>query len=145
MTIIPVSLWYHSFESKDWTINGYTEVQKITNVEEYWTTFNNVELSIGMFYTMNTKYIPLWDDPKNVNGGAFTNKVDMNRGFEIYKYLSALLFNGKLPSGTVGVSISPKIKNSVVRIWVLSNNKEGFVKSDLFDIADYGFKSNKEA
>jgi len=102
-------------------------------------------LSIGMFYTMNTKYIPLWDDPKNVNGGAFTNKVDMNRGFEIYKYLSALLFNGKLPSGTVGVSISPKIKNSVVRIWVLSNNKEGFVKSDLFDIADYGFKSNKEA
>jgi len=141
-----VSLWYHSFDSQDWTIKGYTEIQKITNVEEYWTTFNNIELSIGMFYTMLENYIPLWDDPKNISGGAFTNKVNMNKGFEIFKHLSALLFIGKLPVGVVGVSVSPKIKNSVVRIWVLSNNKEGFITAgDLFNIDDYGFKNNKEA
>ena len=141
----PVSLWYHSFESQDWTIKGYTEIQKISSTEEYWTTFNNVELSIGMFYTMRDNYVPLWDDPKNISGGAFTYKVDMNRGFEIFKFLSAQLFNGKLPSKVVGVSVSPKIKNSVVRIWVSSNDKDGFIISDLFNIADYGFKSNKEA
>src|SRR5258706_6709410 len=72
------NLFSHEKEeiNNNWTLDGYEKLGIFTTVEEFWKIYNNIDITNGMFYLMRQNYPPIWDDPKNINGGAWTFRVD---------------------------------------------------------------------
>ena len=128
------NLWFHDSNSSDWTINGYKLIQFIENndIEAFWTTFNNVNLSLGMFFFMKDDNLPMWEDKI---GGSYSCKLLINDAIDTYIYICGLLFLNELSNSDniIGISISIKIKYSIIKIW--TNKKESNFKTFLkFDI-----------
>ena len=115
-------LWFHNLQSKDWTINGYEKVGEIKTIEDFWVLYNNVDFTIGMYFIMRSKYIPIWDDPCNINSSSFTNRYTINDSHYHFTMMSALLIGENLNPLITGLSVSPKTKNAVIRIWISDNN-----------------------
>ena len=131
------NLWFHDFQSNDWTINGYEFIMKITNIENFWYTFNNINLNNGMYYFIEDGYLPLFEHPKICDGYGYTNRIPINDGNNYFIHLSVLLFNNLFNnSDIVCVSFSPKVKFSVVRLWTLNEINE-CISTKLFNIKDF--------
>ena len=110
-------LWFHDLQSTDWTINGYEKIGEIKSIEDFWTLYNNLDFTIGMYFLMRSKYIPIWDDPSNINGSSFTNRYVINDSQYHFTMISALLIGENMNPVVTGISVSPKTKNAIVRIW----------------------------
>lgn len=125
-------LWFHSTNSNDWTINGYEQLLTIETVEDFWILINNVsDFSNGMYYLMRKGYPPLWDDAKNIHGGAWTFKVEKRQLNPFWEELSCYCLGETIceqSNNIVGLSISPKIRFATVRLWTSNTNQ----KADAF-------------
>lgn len=72
----------------------------ITNIKEFWEIFNNFPVpalsmkdSIHLFHK-GVK--PLWEDPRNAKGGAWTFRVSKDKAPEFWKYVCMLAIGDKL-------------------------------------------------
>ena len=114
-------LWYHDMKNPDWTVKGYEQLFEFNTVEDFWILYNNItDLTNGMYYLMRKDVPPIWDDPKNINGGAWTFKVDKRDLNKVWEDLSCYCVGEticKRPETIVGLSISPKIRYATVRVW----------------------------
>ena len=69
---------------------------------------------------------PMWEDPKNKNGGCFSYKVSNKNVYEVWRDLTYVLIGGTISSNSsfvnsvTGITISPKKNFCIVKIW-LSN------------------------
>ena len=114
------TLWFHDLQSNDWTINGYSIVQKIRSIEDFWIVMNNINLNIGMYYLMRGDYKPMWDDPNNINGSNYTYKCLLNDTSKHFYNFAVMMLGETLystPNTFVGISTSPKSKNNIIRLW----------------------------
>ena len=120
-------LWFHDMKNPDWTLNGYQQLFTFNTVEDFWRLYNNVtDLTNGMYYLMRKDIPPIWDDPKNINGGAWTFKVDKRDLNKVWEDLSCYCVGETIcehPETIVGVSISPKIRNATVRVWTTNTDQ----------------------
>lgn len=144
-------MWYHSFDSDDWSENGFQMVQRINTNEDLWITINaiknTVKFTLGMYYLMKADNMPLWDSPKNINGGGYTYKLNINDATDNYIYMLILFFNNLLTlknnDSIIGISVSPKIKYSIIRIWTLHKiDSLSFNRTKLFCIENFGYTPN---
>ena len=116
-------VWYH--HTKDiWTIEGYKNIFNINNGLDFWKLYNNWNCVGGVtakhFFLMKNDIMPIWEDPRNTNGGCWSFKVADNMAADLWEDLSILLVTDELVEGceVVGLSISVKKNNtSVVKIW----------------------------
>ena len=126
-------LYYHAIDSEDWTENGYEPIIEIETVEDFWFTFNKIrDFSTGMFFLMRKGNLPIWE---SYNGEVHYVKYRSNKKFYFQQWLHLCKAAvGETitddPSKIIGVSISPKMKNIIIRIWIKSDKAPIFL-SDL--------------
>lgn len=121
------TLWYHDPDDKKWSIESYKKVGYITTLEEFLTYYDSIHSFIsGMFFLMKNDIPPIWEDSMNINGGILTYKLLKNVSDKIWYELSMMLIGGSLSkdySNINGISISPKINNCIIKIWIKDSSK----------------------
>ena len=118
-------LWFHDTKGNDWTINGYEKLFEFDTVEDFWILYNSLvrnksDITSGMYYLMRHGYPPIWDDPKNVNGGGWTFKIDKRNVPQFWEDISCFCIGESIcddSENVVGLSVSPKIRFATVRVW----------------------------
>ena len=122
------NLWYHH-EKDNWDLSGFKKIYTIENVEQFWTLFNNWNSLGGInykhFFIMKNNITPIWEDPKNINGGCWSFKVNYQTASELWENLSTYLVTEKISNQEiVGISICLKKNNNIViKIWNTDSNK----------------------
>ncbi len=113
--------WVHQ-GNNDWTINGYKKVFEFNTIEKYWALFNNITKLDQMFFIMRKGVDPIWESPKNRNGGVLTFTVpDMYVKKEFDRLSAALIGETLVLTDEVkdinGISFSPKRGVGLFKIW----------------------------
>ena len=122
-------LWAHLPHETDWSANSYKQIYKFTTIEETIAIIESLPETLVkncMLFIMKDGISPMWEDPKNRNGGCFSYKVSNKNVCEVWRDLSYLLVGNTISSnmqfvnGVTGVTISPKKNFCIIKIW-LSN------------------------
>lgn len=121
-------LYYHLPQNKSWELASYINVfdcidtiEKLIAVNEYIP--QNV-VKYCMLFVMRKGVTPMWEDPKNREGGCFSYKVTNNTVYDVWKELVYLLCTSKLTknsndmSKVNGITISPKRNFCIIKIWL---------------------------
>lgn len=126
-------LWYHDPNDLNWEIKSYKKVSTISSVEEFWNTYEFIENNIienSMFFFMREGINPLWEDPKNIQGGCWSFKIQKGNIKKYWTELSIFLLGENITKKENiinGISISPKKTFCIIKIW--NNNKKDNDKS----------------
>jgi len=134
------TLWYHDPDDKRWALDSYKQLASLTTLEEFLTYYESIgSITTGMFFLMKGNIPPIWEDPSNVKGGILTYKLLKNSSDKIWTDLSMLLVGGTIADDYTyinGISISPKINNCIIKIWIKEANKMNSIvfnkESDFF-------------
>ena len=119
-------LWAHLPHDTNWSINSYIQVSTIHSIEEMVELIQSLKESLVkncMLFLMKEGIKPMWEDPKNVNGGCFSmkinNKVVNNTWKNIcYTTLGNSISNDSDFLKTInGITISPKKTFCIIKIW----------------------------
>jgi len=122
----PWVLWYHSSDNNDWSIDGYQQIIEIGTVEEFWLTFNKIrDFTIGMFFLMRKDHLPIWESyqrPVHFLKYRSNKRQFYQQWLNLCKALIGETLLAKSDSTSdvsevVGVSLSPKFKNLIIKIW----------------------------
>ena len=142
-------LYHHLPSNKDWTLSGYEIIMKdIDFIEKVIALNEHIPedvIKYSMWFLMRQGVTPLWEDPKNANGGNFSYKVVNKNVFEVWKQMFYLLCGGNLCTDIKynvhlnGITISPKKNFCIVKIW-LANCKfqNAAVINEVVGIAPHG-------
>ena len=77
-----------------------------------------------MLFLMRKDINPIWEDPKNRNGGCFSYKISNKNVYNVWKDLSYILSgetisnDPKFASQVTGITISPKKAFCIIKIWM---------------------------
>ena len=119
------SLWFHKINDKSWTLDSYKKIADIDSIEKYKYYYSKIESFVsGMFFLMKNDIIPLWEDKNNINGGIVTYKVPKKLVLNIWEELTMAIIGNSLTEKIEdhkfvnGISISPKINNCIIKIWI---------------------------
>ena len=125
-------LWYHDPDDKRWSLESYKELCVFSTLEEFLSYYDEIKTFVsGMFFLMKEGIPPIWEDPQNIKGGIMTYKLLKNISDKAWVELSMLLIGGTLSEDYTninGISISPKINNCIIKIWVKSSNAMNTLK-----------------
>lgn len=122
-------LWAHlPQEPADWkTLKGFDKVSKFKTVEDAIAVTESLKEGVVkncMLFLMKEGINPLWEEPKNRNGGAFSYKVTNKHVLDVWRDLTYLLVgetistNEKFVNAVTGITISPKKNFCIVKIWI---------------------------
>ena len=119
------NIWYHH-EKDNWKISGYKKVYQIETVSDFWKLYNNWDKLGGItskhFFFMKDDIGPIWEDPRNVNGGCWSFEIQEDQAESLWEDLSAYLVCDILcpliPNEIMGLSICLKKNNkTAIKIW----------------------------
>ncbi len=121
------NLWAHLPHDSDWALTSYYKVYTMETIEDTIAICETVPenmLKKCMLFIMKDGITPLWEDPKNRNGGCFSYKV-MNRDVPtVWKQMTyamtgnTLAKDAKLNATINGITISPKTSFCIIKIWM---------------------------
>jgi dipeptide/tripeptide permease len=89
---------------------------------------------------------PIWEDPKNRDGGCFSYKVINKNVCSVWKDLTYALVGGSISSQSgfvncvTGITISPKKNFCIIKIWMTDckNQNPAIVTSDIKGLTHQG-------
>ena len=122
------NLYYHLPHDKNWDTASYKMImaQIHTPVDLIRINENMPDNVIKncMLFIMRDGIMPMWEDPKNRNGGCFSFKI-MNKSVSqiwknlLYALCGETLFTNKIHNALVnGITISPKKNFCVIKVWL---------------------------
>jgi hypothetical protein len=121
-------LYYHLPHDKNWDLSSYKIIASdVSSVEEVISLNNSISESIvkfTMLFIMRKGITPLWEDPKNRTGGAFSFKVTNKQVHEVWKTLfcaicgETLFIQKEYNDHVNGITVSPKKNFCIVKIWL---------------------------
>lgn len=119
------TLWAHLPHDTDWSVKSYKKILTFNTVEEavaLYETIPTVMVKNCMLFLMRKGIKPMWEDPKNREGGCFSYKIKNNQIEEIWKHVSYMLMgetlSSKAKSRINGVTVSPKKNFCVLKVWM---------------------------
>lgn len=121
------NLYYHLPYDKNWTAESYKNIHEIQTVEELIAINETLPEDVVrscMLFVMKTGILPLWEDPQNRTGGAFSFRVPNKNVPLVWRHLFYVLCGGTLAidkkynSLINGISISPKKSFCILKIWM---------------------------
>lgn len=149
-------LYYHLPQNKNWDLASYQlilgdidTVDKLVAIGEALT--QNV-MKYCMLFVMRSGIAPMWEDPKNRNGGFFSYKVANKFVPEVWKTLfyalcgETLSKNPKHSPLINGITVSPKKSFCIVKIWLIDlSMQDGGAIIDIPNLTKNGvaFKAHK--
>ena len=89
------NMYYHLPHNKNWELSSYTSIMNSIDTAEKVILLNdslheNVVKNC-MLFVMRNGITPMWEDPRNRNGGCFSYKVINKCVPEVWKHLFYLL------------------------------------------------------
>ena len=84
-------LWAHLPHDTDWTIRSYKRIMDIKMVEEIIKLNQAIPEKLiknCMLFLMRDGINPMWEDPKNKDGGCFSFKVSNKDVAKVWEQLS---------------------------------------------------------
>lgn len=127
------TLWFHSPTETSWEISSYQKIAKIVSLEDFWNVYSRMTNPIvenGMFFLMREDIHPIWEDPKNRDGGCWSFKIYKkyipNTWLDLSVHTVAESLTRKTTESNLitGVSISPKKSFSIIKIWNNNSSKK---------------------
>jgi hypothetical protein len=122
------NLYYHLPQDKNWGLSGYSVIMgSIDSMEKVISLNHEIHENIiknCMLFVMREGITPMWEDPKNRNGGCFSYKVINKVVPEVWRTLFILLCGETLcvekehNNHINGITISPKKNFCIIKIWL---------------------------
>lgn len=126
-------VWYHH-ELNVWTSDGYKRIFTIRTMKDFWSFFNNLSCLGGInmlhYFIMRAGIVPIYEDPKNRNGGTWSTLVPPDKAEENFIRLAMSVIGETLcdkNQNITGFSANIKSGLSVIKVWN-SNKAENSVK-----------------
>lgn len=127
-------LYHHLPSNKNWTLSGYNVLlDDIDTVEKAISINENTPekmIKYSMLFLMRKGVTPLWEDPRNKQGGCFSYKVVNKYVEQVWRemfYLAcgeSLGLNDSYSSHINGITISPKKNFCIIKIWLQDQNHQ---------------------
>ena len=121
-------LYYHLPNNNKWDLSSYTIIMNgIDTVEKVLLLNDQVNDNIVkncMLFVMREGVTPMWEDPKNREGGCLSYKVANKQVYEVWTHLFYLLcgetlcVDKKYNKHVNGITISPKKNFCIIKIWL---------------------------
>jgi hypothetical protein len=142
-------LWAHLPHDTDWSINSYKKIYTFSTLEETIAVTETLPESLiknCMLFLMRDGIKPIWEDPKNRNGGCFSYKVINKHVYTVWKELSYVLVGDTISAqdsfvaNVTGITISPKKNFCIIKIWMstCANQNPAIVTTDVKDLSSQG-------
>jgi hypothetical protein len=122
------NLYCHLPHDKNWDLQSYKKIMTdIDDIEKLIAINESVPENIVkycMLFVMRNGITPMWEDPKNRNGGCFSFKVINKQVYTIWKSLfyalcgETLCVDPKHNAFVNGITISPKKNFCIIKIWL---------------------------
>ena len=122
------NLYYHLPHDNKWDLSSYTIIlgdidyaEKVIAINE---AMNDGIIKSCMLFVMRKGITPMWEDPKNRNGGCFSYKVINKQVAEVWKTLFYMMCGETLTTNRShhhhinGITISPKKNFCILKIWL---------------------------
>jgi hypothetical protein len=143
------NLWAHLPHDEDWTSSSYKKIHTFCTVEDTIAVIETLPEALVkncMLFIMREDIMPLWEDPKNRNGGCFSYKVSNKSVYEVWRDLTFVLVgetisnNGPFVNGVTGITISPKKNFCIIKIWMTNceNQNPAVVTSEVKGLSPQG-------
>jgi hypothetical protein len=137
-------LWFHNPLDNNWNIDSYINIATINSIEEFWEIYNNIDNRIienGMLFLMKDNIEPLWEHSKNIDGGSWSFKIPKDNITSIWNEISINLCIENVSNNENniinGISISPKKKFSILKIWNSDKKIDSTNNLNKLDILSY--------
>lgn len=140
------NLWFHK-EKNNWKINGYEKLYTIKNIKHFWEIHNHFDQLGGInshhFFLMRNNIEPIWEHPKNRNGGTWSFKISSDNSYKLWEKLAMYMIGETLIDDSKKINgLSIVLKNptiSIIKIW--NSDKKysslNLLPKDIID--DYGY------
>lgn len=122
------NLYYHLPYDKTWDIKSYKVIINDIDSAEKLISINEIipedVVKTCMLFVMKKGILPLWEDPSNRMGGAFSFKVANKNVNLVWRHLfyvlcgETLTVDKKYNNLINGISISPKKLFCIIKIWM---------------------------
>lgn len=140
-------LWFHKVDDNNWNDDSYKQVCSIKSIKDFCSVFNHLtDITKGIFFLMREGVFPKWEDPSLINGGYFSFKIQKKICDETFQQLSyacignTIMKNPEDAENVVGIQISPKINNCIIKIFL--NKKEKLLAELMADDLPNLYKKN---
>ena len=123
------TFWAHLPHDTDWSINSYKVIYNMNTIEgtiAIIETLPEVLVKNCMLFIMREGIKPIWEDPRNRNGGCFSYKISNKNVFDVWRKLTYVLVGETISSqssfvaNVTGITISPKKNFCIIKIWMSS-------------------------
>ena len=120
-------LWAHLPQDPDWTFKSYKKVYEFKTLEDAIVITDITPdplIKSSMLFVMKEGITPMWEDPKNRNGGCFSYKVSNKNVCEVWKEINYVLVGETISpevsfvNCVTGITISPKKNFCIIKIWM---------------------------
>lgn len=120
-------LWAHLPHDTNWSLKSYIKICKIHSAEDIIALNNSLPdqlIKNCMLFLMRENILPMWEDPKNCEGGCFSFKITNKHIASVWKDISYLLTGDTLSNdqdilnGITGITVSPKKSFCILKIWL---------------------------
>ena len=127
------SLWAHLPHNIDWSLKSYIHISTFSTVEETIAVTESLPAPLVencMLFLMRQGINPIWEDPKNRNGGCFSYKVLNKNVSKAWSELTYRIVGGSISDGlsfvnsVTGITISPKKNFCIIKIWMANCNHQ---------------------
>ena len=143
------NLWAHLPHDEDWSVKSYKRIHTFCTAEDtiaITETLPEALVKNCMLFIMRDGIMPLWEEPKNRNGGCFSYKVSNKCVCEVWRDLTYVLVGESLSNNSpfvncvTGITISPKKNFCIIKIWMTNcdNQNPNVVTSELKGLSPQG-------
>ena len=84
------TMWAHLPDDTNWTINSYKNIITLNSLEQsiqFFNIFPDLLIKNCMLFLMREGIKPIWEDPRNINGGCFSYKINSKNILTCWKNL----------------------------------------------------------
>jgi hypothetical protein len=143
------NLWAHLPQDSDWSVKSYRLIYNLKTLEDaivMTETTPDPLIKACMLFVMKDGIAPMWEDPKNRNGGCFSYKVSNKTVCEVWRELNYVLVgdtisnNSSFVNCVTGITISPKKNFCIIKIWMTNcdNQNPVVVTSEVKGLSQQG-------
>ncbi|RPB23766.1 translation initiation factor eIF4e [Terfezia boudieri ATCC MYA-4762] len=129
------AFWHDRSAANSGTDDNYEdqlkEIASISTIQSFWQVFNNTPfttLPLRDSYRLFKKNVkPIWEDPRNTKGGAWTFRVPKAHSYEFWKEIQMMAIGENLQEvvekgdDICGVSCSVRFNSHLIMVW----NRDG--------------------
>jgi hypothetical protein len=143
------TLWAHLPHDTNWGLDSYIKIYTFRTAEETISvteTLPAILVENCMLFLMREGLKPMWEDPRNKNGGCFSYKITNKNVYKVWKELSYVVVGASISKqpnyvkNVNGITISPKKNFCIIKIWMsdCTNQNPEVVTSELKGLSSHG-------